>query len=301
VYKIVFYLSVESLFLVMILSEDFEKEKFLIAEMTWPEVKEALAETDMAMVSVSSTEQHGPHLPVKTDAVVGYEVCKRAAARLYRETGIRVLIAPPLHIGMSLHHMSFPGTIALKPETLKNVITEVCWCLSEHGFKKIVVVNSHGGNRTVLDAAARKIFDNTDAMVFFTSTSIAYVDEEMNEAKKVLKAGPGGSCHAGETETSIMLALSEHVRVERIPDKPIPPRFPLPEYVGWGTAKYTGVNFTGNWNTEQLSEDGYLGDPSKASKETGEKILDYRVKNLVEFLKQFSDMEVSSWLSHQPP
>ena len=98
-----------------------------------------------------------------------------------------------------------------------------------------------------------------------------------------------------------MMALGESVRVDKIPEKPIPPRFPLPDYVGWGTAKFSGVNFTGNWNTEQLTDDGYLGDPSKASKETGEKLVEYRVKNLVEFLKKFSEMKVSSWVSHQPP
>ena len=281
------------------MTEGFDKEKFLLAEMAWPDVKEALKETDIALVSVSSTEQHGPHLPVKTDAVIGYEVCKRAAARLYAETGKRVVIAPPLHIGMSLHHMSFPGTISLKPETLLNVITDVCWCLSEHGFKKLVIVNSHGGNRTILDAAARKVFDNTDAMIFITS-GIRHIDPEQNEALKTLKAGPGGSAHAGETETSILMALGEHVRTERIPLNPVPPRFPLPDFVGWGTAKYTGVNFTGNWNTEQLTDDGYLGDPSKASLETGERLLEYGVRNLVEFLRQLSEVEFAPWVGHQP-
>lgn len=275
-------------------------ERFLLAEMTWPEVKEALGETDIAIVSVSSTEQHGPHLPVKTDAVIGYELCKRSAKRLYEETGIRVVIAPPIHFGMSLHHMLFPGTVSLKPETLTEILVDVCWSLTHYGFRKIVIVNSHGGNRTVLDAVARRLYDNTGAMIFVTS-GIAHVDDELNVAKKTLKAGPGGSSHAGETETSLMMALGEHVRVEKIPKNPVPPRFPLPEFVGWGTAKYTGVNFTGNWNTDELSDDGYLGDPAKASRETGEKLLEYVVTNMVEFLRQVSELEVSKRVSHQPP
>ena len=278
--------------------EDYEK--FLLAEMTWPEVTEALSETDTAIVSVSSTEQHGPHLPVKTDAVIGYELCKRSVKRLFEETGIRIVIAPPIHFGMSLHHMSFPGTVSLKPETLIEVLVDVCWSLTHYGFRKIVIVNSHGGNRTVLDAVARRLYDNTDAMIFVTS-GIRHVDDELNEAKKILKAGPGGSSHAGETETSVMMALGEHVRLEKIPKNPIPPRFPMPDYVGWGTAKFTGVNFTGNWNTEELSDDGYLGDPTKASKETGEKLLDYVVTNMVDFLKKLSELEVSKRVSHQPP
>lgn len=182
--------------------------------------------------------------------------------------------------------MNFPGTISLTPETLINVLTEVCECLAHHGFKKIVIVNSHGGNRTVLDAAARNIFDRTDAMIYVTTTGIAHVNEEENISKKILKSGPGGSVHAGETETSILMALGIPVRVEKIPKEPKLPTFPIPDFIGWGMAKYTGVHFTGNWNTEELSEDGYIGDPTTASKETGEILIEYRIKNCVEFLKQ---------------
>ena len=283
------------------MSEKKSYDKFLIAEMTWPEVKEVLKETDMVIVSVSSTEQHGPHLPVKTDAVIGFEVCKKAVARLYEETGIKVVIAPPIHFGMSLHHISFPGTVSLKPWTLHEVLVDVCWSLSEHGFKKIMIVNSHGGNRVILDAVARRLFDNTNAMVFVTNTGISHLDDKLNLAKQALKAGPGGSSHAGESETSIMMALDEHVREDMIPKDPVPPRFPLPDYVGWGTAKYSGVNFTGNWNTEELTNDGYLGDPSVACKETGEKLLEYRVFNMMGFLKQVSELEITERVYHQPP
>jgi creatinine amidohydrolase len=276
-------------------------EKFLLAEMTWPEVKNVLKETNIAVVSVSSTEQHGPHLPVKTDAIIGYSIIKKAVSRLYNEKGIKVVIAPPIHFGMSLHHISFPGTISLKPWTLHEILVDVCWSLSEHGFKKIIIVNSHGGNRVILDAVARRLFDNTDAMVFVTSTGIGHVDDELNLAKQSLTAGPGGSSHAGETETSIMMALGEKVCVDMIPQNPVPPRFPLPEYVGWGTAKYSGVNFTGNWNTEELTDDGYLGDPSVANKETGEKLIEYRVSNMADFLEKISELEIKKRVYHQPP
>jgi creatinine amidohydrolase len=283
------------------MNDTLRSNKYVMHDMTWLETKKALKETDTVLVSVSSTEQHGPHLPVKTDAIIGYEICKRSAKKFYEDTGKRILVAPPIHFGMSLHHMSFPGTISLKPETLISVLTDVCYCLNKHGFKKIVIVNSHGGNRTVIDAAARNLYDITDASIYVTSTSIVPIDKEKNLLNQILKSGLEGSSHAGETETSILMALGVPVRTDKIPKDPKPPSFDLPEYVGWNIAKYSGVNFVSNWNTEELSELGYLGDPTQASKETGAKILQYRVNNMVNFLKELDKIKLRKRKSHKIP
>ena len=102
---------------------EVNEKRFLIAEMTSPEVKEAMEETGIVIVHVGSMEQHGPHLPIKTDTSIGFEVSRRGAEKFLKETGRRVLLAPSLVFGMSLHHMSFPGTISLQPETLVKVMT----------------------------------------------------------------------------------------------------------------------------------------------------------------------------------
>ena len=78
------------------MSEILSTEKFLIQEMTWPEVKEALKVTEMAIAPVSSTEQHGPHCQLNTDALIGFEIACRAVRKLHSETGKRVLIAPKI-------------------------------------------------------------------------------------------------------------------------------------------------------------------------------------------------------------
>ena len=144
-----------------------EYEKFLMWNLTWPEVKENLKSNDIALISVSSTEQHGRHLPTCTDAAIGSEVCKRTLKKFYDETGHHALLAAEIRIGMSKHHLSFPGTLSLEPETLIDVVRDVCMSLINYGFKKILLVNSHGGNRIVLEAALRKVKDATSGKKIF--------------------------------------------------------------------------------------------------------------------------------------
>ncbi len=260
-------------------------EKFLIAEMTSPEVKEARKETGIVIVHVGSMEQHGPHLPIKTDTSIGFEVSKRAAKRFYEETGRRVLVAPSLPFGMSLHHMNYPGTISLQPETLVTVMKEICLGFARQGFSKILITSSHGGNMMWTDMAARKIFDNTDADILVLRT--VWTKNKDDDWNDYLKSGRAGSGHAGETETSIMMALGEHVRLDKMPKTPTVWRLRFPDFQAMGgEPKISGLSMSGTYNVEDIC-DGYMGDPSQSSKETGEKILNNWSSNILLLLKQY--------------
>jgi creatinine amidohydrolase len=261
------------------------EKRFLIADMTSPEVKEAMKETGIVIVHVGSMEQHGPHLPIKTDTSIGFEVSRLGAEKFLMKTGRRVLLAPSICFGMSLHHNSFPGSISLQPETLVKVTSEICLGFAKQGFKKILITSSHGGNLMWTDMAARKIFDQTDARVLLLKT--VWTKDKDNDWENYLKSGKSGSGHAGETETSIMLALGEQVRTELIPKEPTNWRFDLPDFMGFGKdgPKISGLS-SSTFNVEDFC-DGYMGDPTHASAETGEKILDNWSDNLLELLKQY--------------
>ena len=116
---------------------DVPPEKYQIELMTSPEVKEAMKETSIVIIHVGSMEQHGPHLPINSDTAIGAAVMRMGAAKFYKETGKRVLVAPSICFGQSLHHMSYPGTIALQPETCVQIMTEICLGFTKQGFKKI--------------------------------------------------------------------------------------------------------------------------------------------------------------------
>ena len=91
-----------------------EYDKFMMWKLTWPEIEENLKTNDTVLISISSTEQHGRHLPICTDAVIGLEVCRRTLKKLYDETGHHALLAAELRVGMSKHHMSYLQQEGLK-------------------------------------------------------------------------------------------------------------------------------------------------------------------------------------------
>ncbi|MBN2336016.1 creatininase family protein [Candidatus Bathyarchaeota archaeon] len=264
------------------------ERKYVISEMTSPEVKEAMKETGIVIVHVGSMEQHGPHLPIKTDTSIGATVSRKAAAKFYKETGRRVLVAPSIPFGMSLHHMSYPGTISLQPETLVTVMTEVCLGLASQGFKKILITSSHGGNMMWTDMAARKIFEGTDSKVLLLKT--VWTKNQDDDWTEYLKSGRAGSGHAGETETSIMMALGEPVRMDKLPKEPTNWRIALPDFQAIGDEpKISGLSTMGTYNVEDIC-DGYMGDPSQASAETGKKILENWSNNILELLRQYDEL-----------
>ena len=133
------------------------KIKNYIPHMTWREVEQALTHTDMVVIPVGSNEQHGPHLPLGTDTFAALETCKLLAQRT------DILVAPVVLAGVSEHHMGFPGTITLSPETFEAVVIDTARSLIRHGFKKLMIFNGHGGNTPALRAAVEKINQTTSA------------------------------------------------------------------------------------------------------------------------------------------
>lgn len=178
-------------------------QKIMLMEMTWPEVKEALKETNVIIIPIGSIEQHGLHLPLETDYIQAIELAKRIAEKA------GALVAPVILCGHSHHHMGFPGTISLKPETLAQVIFEACQCLGRHGFNKIIILNTHGGNDVACSFATQKVNTELDvSAVFFGAEFFAkHVPPNLIETIDL---------HAGVDETSSMLVLNpQKVQLEK--------------------------------------------------------------------------------------
>jgi creatinine amidohydrolase len=113
---------------------------FLLAEMTSAQVRAAVAAGRATIVlPFGAVEQHGPHLPLDTDSVLGDQLGALLARRL------AALCAPILRIGCSAHHLSFAGTLSLRPETLRMIVLDVVDSLAQHGFRRIVLLPTHGG------------------------------------------------------------------------------------------------------------------------------------------------------------
>jgi len=168
---------------------------YYLPHLTWDEVESYLRSSDMVILPVGSIEQHGKHLPLASDIIQANEICLRIGQRA------KVLVAPVVLAGVSEHHMGFPGTIALSPETFEAVLYETAQSLIAHGFRRIILYSGHGGNDPSVSRVAFRINRETPAIAI----DLARVDFPAPAPRIAsLKA----DSHAGVEETSMMLLLA---------------------------------------------------------------------------------------------
>jgi len=238
-------------------------KKIFIDEMTREEFKEMLKTVEVAVIPTGSTEQHGPHLPLKVDIANTLHIVGKAAEELYPQ----VVVTPPVAIGVSPHHLCYPGSLSLRHETFINLLFDICKSLKHHGINKIAIINGHGGNTAPGYLAARKARDELGLkMVFMSYWSL--IPRETSDAILETKIIPG---HACEFETSLALAIYPELVSKEIPQA--------------AKAPWHLRGFVSDMN--ETTAKGYVGDPSLASAEKGEKLIDAAVKGLVSLLKDF--------------
>ena len=172
-----------------------KKVKNYLPQMTWVEVEQALTQTDAVIIPLGSIEQHGRHLPLGTDTYEAVETAKLIAQKA------DVLVAPVVIAGLSPHHLGFPGTITLSPETFEAVVFETAQSLIRHGFRKILIFNGHGGNNVSVANVIQKINQTTLAAAF----DLGRIEVARKEP---LYPQIPWDVHAGVEETSMMLYLA---------------------------------------------------------------------------------------------
>jgi creatinine amidohydrolase len=252
------------------------REQFVswnLAELSYVDINTYLAEKDLVLVPMASTEQHGPHLPLYTDTITAIEVSRRVAELA------GVLHTPPIWTGYSPQHMSHPGagrgTITLRSSTLLSLLSDVARSLIHHGFNRIVFVNGHGSNVKVVDPMLRKLRYETGALVGFVKP---YMENYVGLMEGLMENPPEETpgWHASELETSQDLAWNpELVRMERAEDT----RASVPDFLPPSFAKDDGtpsVEFEGYayfhfpMDHHEFIESGTIGNPMRASAEKGE-------------------------------
>ena len=248
-----------------------------LGKMTRPEVEKYLEKEDIILFPVGSTEQHGKHLPLDNDAFSAFEIAKRVSEK----TG--VIYTPVMPFGYSKHHMNFAGSITLETQTLVKVYKEVCKSLIKHGFKKIVIMNGHGGNTSWISQAQSELFYETGIRVF-SLMIFNNVRGFGSKALEIIKQEGGG--HACEMETSFSVSLGQRVDEEAITD------WYKPKNWTDFTVKYKDKVSTPRM-FDETTEIGSLGEPTKYSVEKGKKLVEAVVEDISEFiedLKTFNTM-----------
>lgn len=231
--------------------------------LTWTQIA-ALPDraNTVVVLPAGSTEQHGPHLPCAVDTIIAAGVIGHALARLPAEVPAYAL--SPIHYGKSDEHLHFPGTVTLEGPTLLETVTQIGESVYRMGFRKLLIVNAHGGQPQVMEMAARELrLRHGDYVVLphFTWRVPHAAGRFLSEREKRL------SMHAGHAETAILMALAPETVHMQHAVAAYPPEFPSKVLSPDGRPPCA-------WTARDFGDSGVIGDPLPATPEQGREILD---------------------------
>jgi creatinine amidohydrolase len=236
----------------------------LLAELSWPEVEAIRDQVELVLLPVGSIEQHGPNIALCMDSAASEAFCRRASQRLHP----RLLVAPSMPWGISYHHLNFPGTITLSPETFIQVLVEVVGSLQQHGFERFLIVNGHGGNVAAMSVATVRIKEEHDPAFIGAASYFDFSDEKLTD-------------HAGDGETSVAMEL--------IPDMVKTDTLAPGEMTELGrsfreTMGRYGVTVPHRF--DEYTRNGAFGDARQATRERGAAMMDSALKNFDAFVNE---------------
>jgi creatinine amidohydrolase len=261
-------------------------DKTFIASMTWEEFRDKVNSKTVIVVPVGSTELEGTHLPLGVDTIMADGV----AAKLKGEPG--VLIGPTLPIGYSKWFKPFPGTISLEHDTLTRVFLEYCTCLIDNGVKRIVFLNSHRGNNSCIEVAARTLIMERKVRIGMLSIWKLANDLTSKESGMIKE---GKFTHAGEIMTSTIMALEpEAVVINKIAQDSVksPSGSLFKVKNSLGDTDFQGCVQTIYQDIKDITDTGVMGDPTAASAEKGESILNMITDYARAFIQEFRNLSV---------
>ncbi len=188
-----------------------------LADISWEECKEYLVREDRIILPIGATEAHGRHLGLGCDHLLAEAIARAAGDRM------GVIVAPVLAYGMSYHLTEFAGTLSLAPATLMHVLEDLLRSLYSHGFRRVLVVNGHGGNNAPLNSAVIDVANELPGLrvknlTWWTEPAIAQLVDEA--------AGVQRGTHASTHETAFLMAVKpDAVKMERLAkrDAPVEP------------------------------------------------------------------------------
>ena len=248
------------------------------------EVMTLIKKDALAIIPLAVLEQHSRHLPISTDLDIAENVVAEISKRL-KDT-VPHIVTPAIWTGYVMKSVTdkFPVAATIELGTLITLLKNLIESFIAMGFRKIMLINSHGGNVAALPVAMRFIQDKYRDEVRLAAIPLVYSMADKEFIEKIRKSEIGGICHACEVETSFMLYFNKNVDMGKASDV---------DKMKYKSKYVCGdVYGTGNrviWSTWDYSDSksGALGDPTVATKETGEKLFNHIVENCIEFIKEF--------------
>lgn len=250
----------------------------LLAELRLPQVREVIGGGSILVQPVGAIEQHGPHLPLSTDLVIPERVAEEVVDRRGEELDLWLL--PALAYTKSNEHAWAPGTVWLGARTLLSVIEDVGRSLSTLPARRLVFLNGHGGNSSLLNVACRELRRAHGWMTFLLHPM---VPPDQGGESGASERGMG--IHGGFAETALMMHLAPHL-VGPLPPPNLPARVAGNRHVRFGGPVIFG------WVSDDFGEEGHIGDPTGATAEEGRRLFELAVEAVGEALAEVSRFEL---------
>jgi creatinine amidohydrolase len=248
----------------------------LLENLSWPEVRRLRPATKLILLPLGSFEQHGPHLPLTTDA----DIITAIARAVERSRPAKVLCLPTLWAGHSTHHLFFPGTLSVSQRPYIELLVELGRSIVKFGGKKIFLLNGHGGNEVPARAALRELKTEFPKARFVFASYWSLAAKTIAEVRE---SNLGGLGHACEMETSLMLHLHpERVKL-RLARKDGPRH--TDKYRLTDMQHGRPVYFVNEF--DEVSKTGTIGQPELASADKGRRFFDGIVKEVTDFVDAF--------------
>ncbi|UOQ49906.1 creatininase family protein [Gracilibacillus caseinilyticus] len=254
-------------------------EKRFLPRLTTEEVKQLSKEDALVVLPIGAVEQHGPHMPIYTDTLIAEGVLTEAFQHF--SEGDNIWLLPPIPYGKSTEHLKMAGTMTLSASTLQAVVMDIAKSVSESGFNRLVLFNSHGGNHDLLNMVSREIRIETGMMVFrLNSSDGSLVADLVPEEERVF------GIHGGDVETSMVLDMKENW---------VHPALSPKEFVGLPEDNkhlYLKGSCYFAWVIHDISETGMAGDATQATKEKGGEINRRSAQYVAEALIEMSKFNI---------
>ncbi|MBP91287.1 MAG: creatinine amidohydrolase [Acidimicrobiaceae bacterium] len=240
-----------------------------LADLSGPSISDAVGVDSIILLPVGAIEQHGPHLPLSVDSVIAEEVASAVLAVAGNEVDLWLL--PTLAVSKSNEHAWSPGTLWLSSETMLRVLDDIAACVATTPARRLVFLNAHGGNSSLLSVACRDIRVRHDLLTFLVHPSLPPASGGTSTEEEL-----GMGIHGGLNETSVFAHLrpgevNMDLAVRRVPEW----------MAGNASVRFGGpVQF--GWTSRDFGPDGHIGDPTGANPELGRKLFDAAVASLAE-------------------
>lgn len=250
----------------------------LLGELRAPQIAAALSESAIVVQPLGAIEQHGPHLPLNTDLIVAEAVADAAVKRVGSE--LNVWLLPSLAFTKSNEHAWSPGTIWLSAETLLAVLDDIGRCIAATSANRLVFLNGHGGNSSLVSVANRELRLKHGLKTFLTHPGMPADQGGVSPANEL-----GMGVHGGTDETSLMLFLRPDLVDMSLAVRRIPEKLAGNKHVKFGGS----VSF--GWMSNDFNEDGFIGDPTVATAELGAHLFEGAVDNFCGSLREIATFD----------